>query len=152
MKKIVSTVLLFSLLLFPSHVFASDLSGLDGLWGMVEDILSEEDESAGTSDNKSEEVLEFAGPLVEAEVDGQTITVHEDFLNLMNEYETFFDEYVDLMNEDEPDPLKLIDFLDQYVSIMENFEHLEDAELSDGDMAYYILVSARINAKLLTVK
>lgn len=86
------------------------------------------------------------------EEDGTTIQVHENFLEVMDEYEAFFDEYVEVMSQDEPDTMALLDFLTQYTEVMDSLTALEDAELDEGDLAYYTIVLARISAKLATVE
>ena len=40
----------------------------------------------------------------------------------------------------------------RYFEMLDAMEALEDAELSDGDAAYYLLVSGRISAKLALVE
>ena len=81
----------------------------------------------------------------------KTVEVHEDFKEFMDAYEDFFDEYVELMNDDDPDAFALLEFMSEYNEAMETIDALGDVELSEGDMAYYFDVHGRIMAALATV-
>ena len=148
MKKVIAiTLVLVCLLAAPLYAAqAEGLGALGDLFGSLGDLF--EGEPAG------EESEEAEAPLVEVVVDeesGETIEVHEDFKAYMDAYEDFFDEYAEIMREDDPDALALLSFTGRYLEMLESMEALEDAELSDGDAAYYLLVSGRISAKLALV-
>ena len=79
-----------------------------------------------------------------------------DFCDAMDSYEAFFDEYVEFMkNFDESDPGDLSVLADytsmmaKYTETMEKLDAIDEDELTDEEMAYYIDVMARINKKLL---
>ncbi len=83
--------------------------------------------------------------------------VSSDFKASMDEYEAYFDEYVEFMkayNED-PTSLELIakygDMMKQYSDTMEAMDAIDEDSLSPEDHAYFIEVQTRINQKLLEV-
>ena len=154
MKKVIAiTLVLVCLLAAPLYAAqAEELGALGDLFGSLGDLFEDEAEEE-SEDAEAPEA--FDGPLVEVVVDeesGETIEVHEDFKEYMDAYEDFFDEYADVMSEDDPDTLARLDVTARYFEMLDAMEALEDAELSDGDAAYYLLVSGRISAKLALVE
>lgn len=136
-----------------STASAEGLSGIGGLMDVFSGLLGGESEETETADETAPET--FDGELVDVVIDeenGRTIQVHEDFLEVMDGYEAFFDEYVELMSQDEPDAMAMLDFLGRYAEMMDALSALENAELDEGDLAYYTIVLARISAKLATVE
>ena len=135
MKKVIAiTLVLVCLLAAPLYAAqAEGLGALGDLFGSLGDLF--EGEPAGEESEEAEAPETFDGPLVEVVVDeesGETIEVHEDFKEYMDAYEDFFDEYADVMSEDDPDTLALLDVTARYFEMLEAMEALEDAELSDG--------------------
>lgn len=152
MKKLITMLLALVCLAGVLTASAEGLSSIGGLMDAFSGLLGGESEETEEAEIAPET---FDGELVDVvidEEDGTTIQVHEDFLEVMDEYEAFFDEYVDLMSQDEPDTMALLDFLTQYTEVMDSLTALEDAELDEGDLAYYTVVLARISAKLATVE
>ena len=155
MKKVIAiTLVLVCLLAAPLYAAqAEELGALGDLFGSLGDLF--EGEPAGEESEEAEAPEAFDGPLVEVVVDeesGEPIEVHEDFKEYMDAYEDLVDEYADVMSEDDPDTLALLDVTARYFEMLDAMEALEDAELSDGDAAYYLLVSGRISAKLALVE
>lgn len=80
-----------------------------------------------------------------------------EFKAAMDEYEEFFDDYVELMKKLEKNPddpmllLKSAKFVVQYAETMEALENWEDDDLNSKELNYYITVTNRINKKLLEV-
>lgn len=152
MKKLIAMLLALVCLTGVLTASAEGLSNIGGLMDAFSGLLGGESEETEEAETAPET---FDGELVDVvidEEDGTTIQVHEDFLEVMDGYEAFFDEYVDLMSQDEPDTMALLDFLTQYTEVMNSLTALEDAELDEGDLAYYTIVLARISAKLATVE
>lgn len=158
MKKLIAMLLALVCLAGVLAASAEGLSSIGGLMDAFSGLLGGESEETETADEAEEAETApetFDGELVDVvidEEDGTTIQVHEDFLEVMDEYEAFFDEYVEVMSQDEPDTMALLDFLTQYTEVMDSLTALEDAELDEGDLAYYTVVLARISAKLVTVE
>lgn len=144
MKKLIAMLLALVCLAGVLTASAEGLSSIGGLMDAFSGLLGGESEETETADEaeEAEETPEtFDGELVDVvidEEDGTTIQVHEDFL--------------EVMSQDEPDTMALLDFLTQYTEVMDSLTALEDAELDEGDLAYYTIILARISAKLATVE
>lgn len=82
---------------------------------------------------------------VNVKIGDQTVTISKAFKKQMDDYEAFFDSYVDVMKN--PNPLNAVDILLKYETTMKEFEDLED-DLSDAELAYYFEVQGRIAAKV----
>ena len=73
----------------------------------------------------------------------------------LDSFEAFFDEYCDFIQryEASPNDLALLkeyaDYLSQYNDAMSKMDALNDGSLNDAELAYYLEVTARINAKLM---
>lgn len=148
MKKLASILLaVICLFAIPMQALAYDLSALGDLFGALEDMGDTQEPA-----EDSEEVPEFSGPLVEVDIGGETVEVHEDFKEYMDEYESYFDSYIEIMTDDDANELEILGLMTDYLEMLESFEALDNAELSEGDTAYYLAVSARIYAKLATIE
>lgn len=84
--------------------------------------------------------------------------ISADFKKAMDDYEAFFDSYVDFMkryNASGGSDLSLLmeytDYLSRYSDAMASLEAIEDDDLNDAELAYYLEVMNRINKKLLEI-
>ncbi len=81
--------------------------------------------------------------------------VDPDFKAAMDEYEKFFDQYVEVLKNYEKDPASYLteytQMLTQYAETMEKLDEIDSDSLSAADSAYYLEVMARINSKLAEV-
>ncbi len=82
--------------------------------------------------------------------------VTPEFKAQMDSYEAFFDEYIDFMtkfsSEDADTSAMFFEYLDmltKYSEFMAAMESIDQEELSEADLAYYLEVTMRIEAKLL---
>lgn len=87
---------------------------------------------------------------VKVTVDNKTLEVRQSFKTAMDEYEAFFDEYVEVLMSQ--DILKLSSFAAEYAETMDALDKIENDNLSDAELAYYTEVYARIMKKLSTVE
>ena len=75
----------------------------------------------------------------------------------MDEYEAFFDEYVEFMQKyaasDNPVALmsEYLEFMQKYTKAMEALDAIDESTLSDADSLYFAEVTLRIDEKLLSV-
>ena len=82
-------------------------------------------------------------------------TVSADFKATMDEYEAFFDEYIEFMElySANPSDAELLaqygDYMSQYADTMAAMDSIDTNNLSAEDQAYFIEVQNRINQKLL---
>lgn len=152
MKKLISIALvLVCLLAVPAQAFAEDLAALADFIGAVDDLFGDdEDESAS-----SEDIAEFTGPLVEVVIDeetGESVEVHEDFKEIMDELVAVVEEYTseESAEEDSEDSeeVDLIGGIQTVTEIMEKIDYLKNADLSGGDLVYFLKTVETIYEKL----
>ena len=80
--------------------------------------------------------------------------VSADFKEMMDEYEDFMDEYIAFMEkyEDSSDTASMMKdytkFMSKYSEYMEKIDAVDEDELSDADLAYYLKVTSRVSEKL----
>lgn len=73
----------------------------------------------------------------------------------MDSYESFMDEYCNLMLKlsKNPSSLSLLtsfsSYMAEYANVEDKFEKWESNDLNDAELAYYIDVQARVTKKLL---
>ena len=84
-------------------------------------------------------------------------SIRPEFKETLDSYEKFFDEYCDFMEAyyKSDNALGLMDeyleYMSQYTDTMSKLSALEDSEMNDAELQYYIEVHARITKKLLEV-
>ena len=80
-----------------------------------------------------------------------------DFLEAMNSYEAFMDEYVAFMKKylENPADIRLLSdyakFMQEYAEFVEDFEKWSDEDLNAAELAYYLEVQNRVTQKLLEI-
>lgn len=80
-----------------------------------------------------------------------------DFKAAMDDYEAFFDEYIEFMKSYKNNPtdvtlaLKSAEMATAYAENMEKLESLDTSSLNDAELAYYLEVTNRITQKLLSI-
>lgn len=83
--------------------------------------------------------------------------IRPEFKEAMDSYEAFFDEYTEFMkryaNADTDDMFTMMidytNYLTKYNETMQKLNEIDQNELSDEELAYYLEVTARINSQLL---
>lgn len=109
------------------------------------EIVEEEAESAETS-NTDDESSETDSGLLSPE-----------FKKTMDDYETWFDHYCDVMKRYKEDSSNLellsemTDLLTEEATMLEEMENMDQSEMNTAELAYYLEVTARIEKKLLEV-
>lgn len=107
----------------------------------------DEDES-----ESSEDIAEFTGPLVEVVIDeetGESVEVHEDFKEIMDELVAVVEEYTsEESTEEDSEEVDLIDGIQTVTEIMEKIDYLKNADLSGGDLVYFLKTVETIYEKL----
>ncbi len=105
-----------------------------------------------------EETTQLSGDAIQAAIEsGDYSLVTPEFKQTMDSYEAFFDRYIAFMNKyknaDSMDVLGMINeysqFMTNYVKMMDSMEKLGNSEMTTADSMYYIMVTARIEAKLI---
>ncbi len=73
----------------------------------------------------------------------------------LDSYEEFMDEYIEFMEKYEEDgnPISMLtdylDYISKYSETMEKLDALDDIEMTNAELAYYIEVTSRVSQKLL---
>lgn len=125
----------------------------------VEETVSEAEES---SESVSES--EIMSSPVETEIIEESQTtesvansengIRPEFKEAMDSYEAFFDEYCEFMNKykESDNSMSLMsdyaDYMTKYTDTMTKMAELENEELSNEELNYYVEVTARITKKL----
>lgn len=80
-----------------------------------------------------------------------------EFKDAMDSYEAFIDEYCDFMKKyaESPSDMELLadysDYMSQYAETMEKIDAIDETELSDAELQYYLEVTGRITQKIAEV-
>ena len=80
-----------------------------------------------------------------------------EFKKTMDDYEAWFDHYCEVMKsyKENPSDLELIsemtDLLTEETAMLGQMENMDQSEMNNAELAYYIEVTARIEKKLLEV-
>ena len=117
--------------------------------------VSEASTEAAT-ESVSEASTETASEPEESEEDANADGVTPEFKKTMDDYEAFFDEYVEFTkhmdsNNSPGAALDYIQMLDKYNKSMKELDEIKEKDMTKADYAYYLDTMNRINKKLLDV-
>lgn len=175
MRKLLSIILAFILMLTAYNAFASGFGGLGDLFNtLTEDdpdvgdvldgisgLFGEQDDSPKESPDESEDDLPslvgpFEGKKVKVKVGKKTYSLHVEFKDVMDKYEEYFDKYIELMNNmDKPGYMtKYLEFMQKYTEVTEALDKLDkmtnkEKGWTKDENAYYTYVMLQIDKKLL---
>ncbi len=118
---------------------------------------SDETETITESDSNDQtetEVIKESDSTEDFEADAGVVT--PEFKEMMDSYEEFFDEYVELMNKvSTADSMEMVElmgkyseYMQKYTEIMEKMDAINQEELSVADALYYTEVTTRIYQKM----
>lgn len=91
------------------------------------------------------------------EADEGSALLSPEFKKTMDDYEAWFDHYCEVMEKykDNPTDMELLsemtDLLTEETAMLEQMENMDESEMNNAELAYYIEVTARIEKKLLEV-
>lgn len=129
-------------------------NGLEATGIADEPTLTALESSNAVSKYGQEEKVETASATQGEElVDGMRPSVKK----AIDSFEEYFVEYVELIEKIEADPdnpwllVDYAEFLATYASTMRDFENMEDEDLNDAEMAYYLAALGRVNQMLINV-
>lgn len=83
--------------------------------------------------------------------------IRPEFKETLDSYEKFFDEYCEFMKKykESPNDLSLLEdyteYMEQYSETMEKISELENEDMNDAELKYYIEVTNRIEEKMLDI-
>lgn len=81
--------------------------------------------------------------------------ISPEFKKTMDDYEAWFDHYCEVMKkyQENPSDLELLtemsDLIAEETTMLEQLENMDESEMNNAELAYYIEVTARIEKKLL---
>ena len=120
---------------------------------VVEDEAADAEATEAEPEAEAEEAAESSGSGDRPETD-----ISPEFKETMDSYEEFFDEYVDFLNnfdENTSDPQMLMEYaslVSKEADMFQKMEDMDENEMTTAELAYYLEVTARIEAKLATVQ
>lgn len=143
MKK--KAILIFGIMLMMAFLLA-------GCGGSSEEPETEAVETTQATEPVEEETTEAD---TEAAAEEDSDSSFEDFKKTMDDYEDFMNSYCDLMEKYNSDPAtymtEYLEMNQKYLTVMNELEDLEDDDLTDEEMDYYLEVMNRINTRLAEV-
>ncbi|WP_026507304.1 DUF6591 domain-containing protein [Butyrivibrio sp. MC2013] len=112
----------------------------------INDTVNDEDvNSSDAEEHETSNTLESAA----------SSDIRPEFKQAMDDYEDFYDEYIDFMKKynENPTDTKLLgeyfDMLTELEEMNESFSEWEDDDLNDAELEYYLDVNARVEKKML---
>ena len=122
------------------------------------EATSENDtETAESYDTVEEAVSSEDSETADDSSEADSVLLSPEFKKTMDDYEAWFDHYCDVMKRYEEDPSNLellsemTDLLTGETAMLEEMENMDQSEMNNAELAYYIEVTARIEKKLLEV-
>ena len=112
-------------------------------------------ETTETVDEEAEPSEEAASGDESSDADSGLIS--PEFKKTMDDYEAWFDHYCEVMKkyEENPSDLELMsemtELLSEETEMLEQMENMDESEMNNAELAYYLEVTARIEKKLLEV-
>lgn len=147
MKKYIAVIVALILVLTLVGCGNDETTSVDNDVETAESVetVEEDTESSEPSDTEDESSNSDSG------------LISPEFKKTMDDYEAWFDHYCDVMKrykEDSSD-LELLsemtDLLTEETAMLEEMENMDQSEMNNAELAYYIEVTARIEKKLLEV-
>ena len=81
--------------------------------------------------------------------------IRPDIKEAIDSYESFMNQYCDFMNSYDATDLSMLseysELMSEYVTTTAKFEKIQDEDLNDAELAYYLEVSNRVSQNLLAV-
>lgn len=120
-----------------------------------DDIETEEIETKNGVTTESDGVTLGKSEKTETEDNANLVDgMRPEFKEAMDSYEAFIDEYCDFMKKyaESPTDVELLaeyaDYMSQYTETMKKIDAVDEAELSDAELQYYLEVTGRVTQKL----
>lgn len=111
-------------------------------------------EEPAEADIETAESYDAADEDAEAE-ESDSGVISPEFKKTMDDYEAWFDHYCEVMKkyQENPSDLELLtemsDLIAEETTMLEQLENMDESEMNNAELAYYIEVTARIEKKLL---
>lgn len=114
-----------------------------------------EDETEAEPEAEPDEEAQSAEGSAEESTDSGLLS--PEFKKTMDDYEAWFDHYCEVMEKYEQDPSdmellsEMTDLISEEEKMLKQMEDMDESEMNDAELAYYIEVTARIEKKLMEV-
>ena len=114
-----------------------------------------EDETEAEPEAEPDEEAQSAEGSAEESNDSGLLS--PEFKKTMDDYEAWFDHYCEVMEKYEQDPSdmellsEMTDLISEEEKMLKQMEDMDESEMNDAELAYYIEVTARIEKKLMEV-
>ena len=88
---------------------------------------------------------------------GDSDEISPEFKKTMDDYEAWFDHYCEVMKKYQEDPsdmellTEMTSLLSEETEMLDQMENMDESEMTNAELAYYLEVTARIEKKLLEV-
>ena len=111
-------------------------------------------EEPAEADIETAESYDAADEDAEAE-ESDSGVISPEFKKTMDDYEAWFDHYCEVMKkyQENPSDLELLtemsDLIAEETTMLEQMENMDESEMNNAELAYYLEVTARIEKKLL---
>ena len=108
------------------------------------------------AEQPSEPEVEEDAPAEESG-DADSALISPEFKKTMDDYEAWFDHYCDVMEQYQENPSDLevlsemTDLLAEEEEMLNQMEEMDESEMNEAELAYYIDVTSRIEKRLLEV-
>lgn len=126
-----------------------------GLDGSIE--KTDDDTDANMDASTTEEPVEESTPTETTEASTDSNGIRPDIKEAIDSYETFMNDYCDFMTKysESDDVVSMmadyVDYMSKYADMAKKFDDLENDNLNDAELSYYLEVQTRITQKLANV-
>ena len=144
MKKTVVAKMLALLLMMSLMLGAAAACGSSGSNG-----------SSGSAQPEKETAEDASEEPESDEADSEELS--SEFKKTMDDYEAWFDHYCEVMKKynENPSDMELLsemtDLISEEAEMLDQMENMDQSEMSDAELAYYLEVTLRIEKKLLEI-
>lgn len=128
----------------------------------VEEPAAEEENAAAEEDAEAADDQDAAADQEEQKEEAEepeesSDKMDPDFKKTMDDYEAWFDHYCEVMKKYQENPsdvevlTEMTDLLSEETEMLDQMNSMDQSEMNNAELAYYLEVTARIEKKLLEV-
>ena len=127
------------------------------LGGCGKDEATSVENESGSVDTYEIENGETEAADSSEEISDDSEVISSEFKKTMDDYEAWFDHYCEVMKKYKKDSSnmellsEMTDLLSEETTMLEQMENMDQSEMNNAELAYYLEVTARIEKKLLEV-
>ena len=114
----------------------------------ITEIVDFDDKVPPMLKEKIDEYVDKLGKYLLGDEIDLALEVHENFKVIMDEYEEFFDIYIESDADDDIGFFEGVSLVSRFAEVADNFLKIDTADLSDDEYLYYLITLGRIAYKL----